>query len=432
MSQTTDLRPTLKNIFLNGEIHNWYQLVTGYSGELVAGIIDEFNIHPGQKVIDPFCGAGTTLIECKKRGIESLGIDANPSSCFASKVKTNWNLKGEHLRELVDELSKVQSNYLRRTKAYKNDPTYEYLESSGMIKRGWISHEPLKKAIAIKSSINSLPTSKSYRNALLLALIAEVVSKSSNVKFGPELYCGPHKTDSNVFKGFNKRVNRIADDLDLVSEISDKNVKVIQGDSRNCVDLLNKIDPGPYSFIISSPPYPTEHDYTRNSRLELAFLEDVSDKKTLQLIKRKMIRSHTKGIYKGDNDSVFIQENPEIIKIVNEINKRVILKTHGFARLYSKVIQEYFGGMMRHLINIYQLLEPGAKCAYIIGDQASYLQVYISTAKILSSIANEIGYETIEIRRLRMRRSTITSREIEENILILKKRNQGEIKNVKN
>jgi len=422
MSQLIALMPTVKNIFLNGEIHNWYQLVTGYSGELVAGIIDEFNIQPGKKVIDPFCGTGTTLIECKKRDIESLGIDANPSSCFASRVKTNWNLKGKHLRELVDELNKVQYVYMRRTKAFKNDPTYEYLENSGMIKRGWISPEPLRKAIAIKSSINDLPTSKSYKNALKLALIAEVVSESSNVKFGPELYCGPHKSNSNVFKGFKKRVNRIADDLDKIPENSDQTVKVVQGDSRNCVDLLEEIDPGPYAFIISSPPYPTEHDYTRNSRLELAFLEDVSDKETLQMIKRKMIRSHTKGIYKGDNDAEFIKDNPEIIRIVDEINKRVKSKTHGFARLYSKVIQEYFGGMRRHLINIYQLLVPGAKCAYVIGDQASYLRVYISTARILSSMANEIGFETIEIRRLRMRRSTITSNEIEENILIMRKK----------
>src|SRR3990170_1625393 len=64
--------------FMNGEIHDWYRIVLGYPDHLVSYLLDEFQLKPGQLILDPFCGTGTTLIECMKRQIDSVGIDANP------------------------------------------------------------------------------------------------------------------------------------------------------------------------------------------------------------------------------------------------------------------------------------------------------------------------------------------------------------------
>src|ERR1043166_7414599 len=83
--------------FRNGEIHSWYRFVWGYSDHLVAGLLEEFGIEAGERVLDPFCGTGTTLVECLKRGIRATGVDASPASLFASKVKTNWTLESGNL-----------------------------------------------------------------------------------------------------------------------------------------------------------------------------------------------------------------------------------------------------------------------------------------------------------------------------------------------
>lgn len=404
--------------FLNGEIHNWYHIVLGYSDQLVNHIIEKFQLDENSKVLDPFCGSGTTLIECMKNGIPSIGIDANPSSVFASKVKTQWDLDHEKLLNVLNYVEKIYKN-----NSFKNifdDPTYIYLKSSGMIDRGWICIEPLKKALTIKTIINQIEVESEYKDKLLLALIAEVVYGSSNVKFGPELYCSKKKVDSDVLGGFISRVQSIANDLSIVNKISHSQSIVVQGDARNC-DKLFLDNEVVFSSVICSPPYPTEHDYTRNSRLELAFLEHVLDKKSLQLIKKEMIRSHTKGIYKFDRDSDNLEFSEEIEAIVGEIQIRIKSKTHGFARLYPKVVKEYFGGMKRHLFSIHKFLNSGSKCAYVVGDQSSYLRVHIPTAEILSSIANKIGYETLDIEHWRDRWSSITSKEVKENILFLKK-----------
>jgi hypothetical protein len=412
-------KTVLPQDFINGEVHDWYRLVLGYSDHLVGGLLDEFELKPGARVLDPFCGAGTTLVETMKRGLLATGIDANPSSVFAAKVKTNWDLRGD---TLLDCLERVADSYhtLVRDAGYEADPFCKYLRQGGFLKRRWLSVKPLRKIIAIRRAIENLHTRAPYKAALQLALISETVRGSANIKFGPELYCGKSRRDASVFTGFKTRLEKMVSDLVLVKSVTHGSADVILGDARRCSQLVP--NSRRFSAIISSPPYPTEHDYTRNARLELALLGAVTDRASLRKIKVTMIRSHTKGIYKGDFDAKFIKGHHKIERIARTLDEKAEGKTDGFARLYSTVVREYFGGMMRHFKSVKPLLSPGAFCAYVVGDQTSYLQVRIPTAEILSSLADEAGYNTVEIRHWRSRWSTATSRAVPENILILQPR----------
>src|SRR5204863_5068723 len=49
--------------------HDWYRFVLSYPAHLVRTYIDRFALNSGKTVLDPFCGTGTTLVECKKHGI---------------------------------------------------------------------------------------------------------------------------------------------------------------------------------------------------------------------------------------------------------------------------------------------------------------------------------------------------------------------------
>ena len=406
---------------LNGEVHEWYRIILGYPDRLVTELLTRFEARPGQMVLDPFCGSGTTLVECMKMGIDSIGIDANPSSCFSANVKTNWRLNPDRLLELSEEIDGKIRRYVNRKVAHKSDPTYKYLDESGMLLRKWISRRPLLKAIALKHCIADLRTTSAYKNALMLALVAEVIDGAANVKFGPELYCGPCKKDAKVIGGFKSRVEAMAEDLRVVSQIEFGNARVLRGDSRQHGTFSSICKRNSIAAVICSPPYPTEHDYTRNSRLELAFLEEVVDLASLRSIKKTMIRSTTKGIYVGDDDASLVKDNAIIRSLVAELEPKIKTKSHGFAKLYPKVVREYFGGMKRHFKSIKPFLTADAHCAYVVGDQSSYLQVHIPTATILSQIAEQVGFETVEIKHWRNRWSTTTSREVHENILILKK-----------
>src|ERR1700674_151829 len=406
---------------LNGEVHNWYRLRLGYSDHLVADLLEEFGLQPGDRLLDPFCGSGTSLVECMKKGIDSVGIDANPSSCFAARVKTNWHLRPATVLSLLDEIEAAFHRYLRRSSALCSDPTFVYLQEAGMIERGWINHGPLAQSLALKQAICDLCTSEPYKHALRLALIAEVVDGASNVRFGPELYCGPPHEDCDVLAGFIDRVETMAFDLGVVKKMPNRGTaQVVYGDSRECRSVVPE-HRKPFSAVICSPPYPAEHDYTRNARLELAFLEAVTDRETLRDIKKGMIRSHTKGIYKDDRDDKFVANNKAIKSLVAELEKVVAGKKYGFARLYPKVVQEYFGGMKRHLLSLRSLLRPDGLCAYVVGDQGSYLGVHVPTAKILAQLAEEGGFQVPGIRKWRTRWSSVAARGIDEHIVLFKK-----------
>lgn len=418
---TDDLAQNLRSDprFLNGEVHQWYRLVLGYPDHLVAALLDRIPINQETSVLDPFCGSGTTLVECMKRGVPAVGIDANPVGVFASLAKTDWSLDPARFLTHGTAVRKAAQRACSDGQKNQKDPTYRYLELSGMLKRGWISAEPLRKALALKRALAMVPATTRYQRLLRLCLLSEVVYGASNMKFGPEIFCGPAKADHDVFGGFQQRIEQAASDLKLVHKNEVPAVRVVQGDSRRCDQLVKTNER--FSACICSPPYPTEHDYTRNTRLELAFMEAVHDVESLRRLKKLMIRSHTKNIYKGDRDRLLVNQHDSVTRLVKRLRKEVEGAT-GFVGLYPEVVAQYFGGMKRHFASLRRVLRPGAKCAYVVGDQSSYRGIHIPTAKILGIVLDSLGFVDIEIQHWRGRWSSTRSREVDENILFFSKK----------
>src|SRR5437870_9946366 len=75
----------------DSSIHDWYRFVLSFPPHLVRDYLDKFGVTKRQRVLDPFCGTGTTLVECKKLGIKSVGVEGNPMAHFASRVKVDWS-----------------------------------------------------------------------------------------------------------------------------------------------------------------------------------------------------------------------------------------------------------------------------------------------------------------------------------------------------
>src|SRR5262249_20557279 len=71
--------------------HDWYRFVLSFPPHLVRQYLEAFGTDCRHRVLDPFCGTGTTVVECKKQGIASVGVEANPMAHFASRVKVDWS-----------------------------------------------------------------------------------------------------------------------------------------------------------------------------------------------------------------------------------------------------------------------------------------------------------------------------------------------------
>src|SRR3990172_10315096 len=139
-------------------------------------------------------------------------------------------------------------------------------------------------------------------------------------------------------------------------------------DARTLIALKN---PRAIGIVITSPPYPNEKDYTRSTRLENVVLGLLSSKEDLRNLKSNLLRSNTRNVFFKDDDDSYIQDIPSISLLADsiELMRLKLGKTSGFERLYHRVTRLYFGGMYRHFVSLFPNLRPGARCAYVVGDQ---------------------------------------------------------------
>ena len=70
-----------------GSTHNFYHYPSRFSPEIAQTIINLFS-KPGDSVLDPFMGGGTSIIEGMMLGRRMVGIDLNALAHFVASVRT--------------------------------------------------------------------------------------------------------------------------------------------------------------------------------------------------------------------------------------------------------------------------------------------------------------------------------------------------------
>jgi hypothetical protein len=408
-------------------VHDWYRFVLSFPPHLVREYMKKFGLNDQSLVLDPFCGTGTTIVECKKNAIPAIGIEALPMPNFASMVKTDWEIEPGDLHQHANRIAeKAVASLLEN--GIHDDPAKNScdhnglrvlpLDSQKLLLKNSISPVPLHKTLVLLDAIKSDSDTK-FRNHELLALAKALVTTIGNLRFGPEVGLGAIKRDSRVIRPWLSNVETMVRDLAMVSKRPTTPVGVHQGDSRNVhLILQSKLVDG----VFTSPPYPNEKDYTRTTRLESVLLGFVRNMSELRSLKKNLIRSNTRSVYKEDEDDTWISKHTEIHRIATEIEKRRIEqgKTSGFERVYHRVTTLYFGGMAQHLASLRPILRPGAFLGYVVGDQASYLRVMIRTGQLIAQIADSLGYKVESINLFRTRLATATGEQLREEVVVLR------------
>jgi len=292
------------------------------------------------------------------------------------------------------------------------------IESHKLLLTDSISPLPLHKTLVLRDCMDECKSRKGYSH-LRLALAKAIVFSISNLHFGPEVGVAPPKSDVPVLASWLAVAQGIADDLRSLAGAAVVPAEVFHRDARDAHAFL---EPASIDCVITSPPYPNEKDYTRTTRLESVLLGLIRSKSDLQQLKRNLVRSNTRGVYKADRDDKWIAAHKEIDRIAQAIEARRLQlgKTSGFERMYARVTKLYFGGMARHLAGLRPALRPGAQLAYVVGDQASYLRVMIRTGKLLADIAESLGYEVVGIDLFRTRLATATREQLREEVVLLR------------
>ena len=396
--------------------HDWYRFILSFPAHLVQDYVNKFEVAPTQRILDPFCGTGTTVVECKKMGVQSIGVEANQMAWFAGSTKLDWSPKPEVLLEQAHRISKAA-----RAKIYQNKSELYCLseESEKLLLKQSISPKPLHKLLSLLEQIEH-EGGPLYDRHLRLTLARTAVSDVSNLTFRPEVGVSrKKKEDADVIEAWMARVEAMAADLAYLQTFPLVESYIHRADARH---LLQVLEPNSVDAVITSPPYPNEKDYTRTTRLESVLLGFLKNKSDLRTLKQGLLRSNSRNVYVADTDDRWVSKHEEVQRLAQEIEERRIElnKTSGFERTYHRALKLYFGGMAKHLADLRPILRSGARLGYVVGDQKSYLRVMVRTGEILASIAEGLGYEVMDIELFRTRSATATREQMREEVVVLK------------
>ena len=166
--------------------HNWYRFVLSFPPHLVRTYLQRFGASAKTHILDPFCGTGTTLVECKKLGLNSVGMEANPLACFASRVKLDWSIGG---KDLLNHAKQVALHADREVNKNHHPLRTLPVEALELLLDNSISPLPLHKTMLLLEALDAC-ADKRFASHERLALAKALVSGISNLTFGPEVGLG--------------------------------------------------------------------------------------------------------------------------------------------------------------------------------------------------------------------------------------------------
>ncbi len=410
---------------------DWYLMPESFSAPLIADAIQEYGLKPGRTLLDPFSGAGTTVVTSSLCGLNGVGIEVNPFLCFASRVKVRFDYDLDDLRRDVDlvlaaaeprlaALSLAPPLFPRNTFVGESSALYTAAPPPDMPRLyKWMSPRVVDKVLALKECIGRIER-PAHRDFCRLALGA-ILRPVSNMKLTPHAFGSRQvKEDAPVYSLFAAKVRKMFADLQDVAqwdnELGERHI--IEADVRNLA--LENIGTQllPADLGITSPPYLNNLDYTMQTRMELFFLDFVSDMEELRELRKRMVVSDAKAMYKDIKDHEIVQTFDSVQTVVEQLRERHKDKNWGWD--YAFMTEQYFGGLYRALERVWSLLKDGSRFLLVLGESA-HSGILVPVPTIVGELGEAVGYELEDIRVLRTRRSSSHKFTLTESMVVLRK-----------
>jgi len=418
VSQPTQLtlffeKQDMSELNKHGIVHKWYNYLEDFPYRLIEDKIREYNIGPGGLVLDPFCGSGTTLVSANMFNIDAIGFDTSPLMAFVSRVKTDWDIDLDKFRP---EIADLAGRFLERVKDLPDIESKGDFRSSMPKKEinQWLS-PILQREVSLLKHIISATECCKMRNLFLLAL-SKSCFNASYVSLCPGATFYPFREKREFWDLFTEKIMQMYDDLRVIQSHDRFGKSKIINDT--CLNVQQYVSANSVDFIITSPPYPNDLEYTRQTRLELYLLDFVKSMKDIKALKKKMVKGSTKLIFGDSNSAQYVDDFDSIQQVADKIREALAGRNWGW--YYPRMIREYFGDMYLCLQGTHPLLANGAHFLLVVGNQ-TVKGVLVPVGDILVDMAERIGYRKCRKELFRTRRSTTHRIPLPEEIVVLEK-----------
>src|SRR5438552_7964059 len=75
---------------LSMPVHRWFRYSAGFSAQWVRDLIELQQVKGNLKVLDPFAGSGTVVLEAECCNAQAIGIEAHPFVARIAQAKLAW------------------------------------------------------------------------------------------------------------------------------------------------------------------------------------------------------------------------------------------------------------------------------------------------------------------------------------------------------
>jgi DNA methylase len=251
-------------------VHRLHPYLGKFVPQLVEALLDRY-VRPGGRVLDPFAGSGTTLVQALESGYDAVGVDIAAFNALLVSVKTR-----EHDLESLD--GDVR-DVAKRLAASTERPT-------GFVSE-WFAPHAAAELLHFRSLIAEHASQDVLRVVLARAARSARLTTHFDLDFprAPqqgEYWCHKHRRICRPVETAGKFLSRYLTDtaarIRAFSEVRDprRAALVLHGDARE-LELG-----GPYDGVVTSPPYPGLIDYHEQHRYAYELL-DLDDRRELEV-----------------------------------------------------------------------------------------------------------------------------------------------------
>ena len=378
-------------------VHGLHEYKGKFNPQVVRALLNIFGIDPGQRVLDPFCGSGTTLVECAHLGARSVGTDINPLAIAIARAKLQaLCTPADRIRHVYKCLFKSLSETWRFKPTQQNNGRSAYLQS-------WFNVDVLAQIEYVRSRIEDI----AQELAPVFLIIASNLLRDYSHQDPKDLRIRRRKTalPKTPFRdAFLDAVPPLLQRIEATQAML--GTEFLQGNTlvRDVTDLTLEEVGGHFDAAVTSPPYAMALPYIDTQRLSLVWLGLVPPDRILEL-DAQLIGSRE---LRGDARRVLprrLQDNADNLptpqaRICMEL-QRALGEQDGFRRKAVPVLlYRYFTSMKSSFAAVKTMMRQGALYGLIVGHNHSTIgriRREIDTPAHLAALASSEGWQVEEL-----------------------------------
>lgn len=369
-------------------VHGWTNFYASYSENFVSSVIDALGIKDSSIILDPFVGAGTTLIVAKKHGIKAIGIDIDPFSCLLTRSKLATDI----------DLLKV-ATLLKPTKSKKISASFSQdaiqLFDEECLVYATAVFERIKKSVGGDNGVleKILACSNEF-DSEVIALTALCIGASESAKLTQgsnptwfrKVASGEENNAKALFQATHDVKNRITSDI-FKMEYTSQEATIHLADTRHNASSLSNVKA---DYIITSPPYLTRIDYAMKHFPYLAILSGFYQF-DFDNLRKKMIGT-PKIVDKSEVEQDWGTLCLEVLKKIKEH------PSYASESYYVWTYHQYFKSLFQTFFNFKKLLNKNGEGVIVLQD-SFYKDIHIPLSDIAVEMLIKLGFEARVIQK---------------------------------